>query len=43
MAVEKIEKPAEHFEQPKDVVKDQDVTPGETLHALDTATGEGSW
>ena len=26
-AVEKVEKPAEHFEKPKDVVKDQDLTP----------------
>ena len=36
MAVEKVEKPAEHFEKPKDVVKDQDLTPREKVDALDT-------
>ena len=37
MAVEKkVEKPAEHFEKPKDVVKDQHLTPREKVDALDT-------
>ena len=37
MAVEKkVEKPAEHFEKPKDVVKDQDLTSREKVDALDT-------
>ena len=36
MPVEKVEKPAEHFEKPKDVAKDQDLTPREKVDALDT-------
>ena len=36
MAVEKVEKPAEHFEKPKDVVTDQDLTSREKIDALDT-------
>jgi hypothetical protein len=32
----KVEKPAEHFEKPKDVVKDVDLSKREKTDALDT-------
>ena len=34
MAVEKVEKPAEHFEKLKDVVTDQDLTSREKARIL---------
>ena len=36
MATEKVEKPAQHFEKPKDVVKDQQLSAREKVDALDT-------